>query len=480
MTVRMEKMVNERYTMLQTLTNTDEETVCLAEDCLLNQNVTLTVYRGGNASSKTKLREHAVNQAACSDIPQVIKVLDIFEEGQDLYVVSEYVQGIPLRQYLRQQTELLDFEQAWKLLRTVAEAAAAVRKKGQAFQTLDMDSVLVREDGGIKINTPLIPERPQEGGQSDDIRTLCAMLYEMTAGNGLSLYQQAALNRGMEAERRRQYSGIQELIRALDQEKGSAGKSRKRLFAGIAEGFLLILILAAVLVGKGILSGQSREVEALELAGNYDRGSPRYQEYVSFVKEHAVSEEETEDGIVYTLDEESVRKWNQPCNQFRFEMSADTVLKELEACGYELTKIDETEENTVEIQKYGAILTRFQYTETYLVLEGVGLAVVTDAVNGDLLMLRLYRGDDSQAPLHGVGADLLCILSEDWYLGPEETAAGLEADEQEAFETNGSYIQGQYIHGTRECRMDFYWGEADRVIRYLFHPNHDFEYYYWP
>ncbi len=161
-------------------------------------------------------------------------------------------------------------------------------------------------------------------------------------------------------------------------------------------------------MGKGILSGQSREVEALELAGNYDRGSPRYQEYVSFVKEHAVSEEETEDGIVYTLDEESVRKWNQPCNQFRFEMSADTVLKELEACGYELTKIDETEENTVEIQKYGAILTRFQYTETYLVLEGVGLAVVTDAVNGDLLMLRLYRGDDSQAPLHGVGR-IFCV-----------------------------------------------------------------------
>ena len=35
----------------------------------------------------------------------------------------------PLRQYLRQQTELLDFEQAWKLLRTVAEAAAAVPEK---------------------------------------------------------------------------------------------------------------------------------------------------------------------------------------------------------------------------------------------------------------------------------------------------------------------------------------------------------------
>ncbi len=99
-----------------------------------------------------------------------------------------------------------------------------------------MDSVLVREDGGIKINTPLIPERPQEGGQSDDIRTLCAMLYEMTAGNGLSLYQQAALNRGMEAERRRQYSGIQELIRALDQEKGSAGKSRKRLLRALRQG----------------------------------------------------------------------------------------------------------------------------------------------------------------------------------------------------------------------------------------------------
>ena len=151
-------------------------------------------------------------------------------------------------------------------------------------------------------------------------------------------------------------------------------------------------------------------MEALELAGNYDRGITALSG-IRILREGAcgLQEEETEDGIVYTLDEESVRKWNQPCNQFRFEMSADTVLKELEARGYELTKIDETEENTVEIQKYGAILTRFQYTETYLVLEGVGLAVVTDAVNGDLLMLRLYRGDDSQAPLHGGGGRIFCV-----------------------------------------------------------------------
>ena len=53
-------------------------------------------------------------------------------------------------------------------------------------------------------------------------------------------------------------------------------------------------------------------------------------------------------------------------------------------------------------------------------------------------------------------------------------------DEKTALELNGTSMTGQYAYGVQECRMDFYWGEADRVIRYLFHPNHDFEYYYWP
>ena len=82
-------------------------------------------------------------------------------------------------------------------------------------------------------------------------------------------------------------------------------------------------------------------------------------------------------------------------------------------------------------------------------LEGVGLAVVTDAVNGDLLMLRLYRGDDSQAPFHGVGR-IFCVYSGGLVPGAGGDRRGPEADEQEAFETNGSHT-GQYIHGTRNA-----------------------------
>ena len=77
----------------------------------------------------------------------------------------------------------------------------------------------------------------------------------MTAGEWVIAVSAGSANRGMEAERRRQYRGIQELIRALDQEK--RWEKQKAAFAGIAQQGFTSDPDTGGCRGQGILSGQA-------------------------------------------------------------------------------------------------------------------------------------------------------------------------------------------------------------------------------
>lgn len=102
-------------------------------------------------------------------------------------------------------------------------------------------------------------------------------------------------------------------------------KERKWILtAGICA--VLITILAVVLLWqKKEVKNVKKEVE---YAGNYGRGTARYEEFKDFAARHAVSKEKKdntsqyslngEDSIIYTLDSETVKEWGKPCNSHRF------------------------------------------------------------------------------------------------------------------------------------------------------------------
>ena len=151
-------------------------------------------------------------------------------------------------------------------------------------------------------------------------------------------------------------------------------------------------------------------------AGNYERGSDRYKEFVSFVEENAVSVEKSDEeegssmldgreATIYTLEEKDVLKWGEPCNNFRFTIKAEEVVDRLKEKGYEMKKISEKRENTVEIQKYGAILTNFDVLERYRMAEDINLAILKDLVNNDVMQMLVYREAGSEVQLHEAAAD---------------------------------------------------------------------------
>lgn len=161
------------------------------------------------------------------------------------------------------------------------------------------------------------------------------------------------------------------------------------------------------------ISGRSRGMQVLEegvtYAGNYPRGSKRYQEFRTFVKEHASSVEETGDEeatlledrqkTVYRLEKEAVEEWGDPCNFVRFLTDKDTFVNKLIDSGYEMKFLETEDNNQVEVNGYGGISTSFIHKERYQVSDGVFLTVNSDTVNHQMLGVAIYREKGSNASL---------------------------------------------------------------------------------
>lgn len=176
------------------------------------------------------------------------------------------------------------------------------------------------------------------------------------------------------------------------------------------EGAYHLTIYAQGCMQKNQLAEEERAArDDTQYAGNYERGSSRYEEFTAYVKEHALTQEKTEEpssliansrnAFTYTLSAEDVKNWGEPCNVFRYPVQKEVLEEELKAAGYEMEKIEEKEKNSVEIQEYGDILTNFWHLETYRMSGQVFVVIGSDTVNGEVLQALVYgeNGDISAA-----------------------------------------------------------------------------------
>src|SRR5699024_1104773 len=138
------------------------------------------------------------------------------------------------------------------------------------------------------------------------------------------------------------FRSVKELKEAfLEEEPKGEKKGKKKM---------MIIIAAAVVVciaaAGGIWQYRIAKEEAVlkSYAGNYGKETEKYQEFLTFVKDNAVAEEETEPNeffpeqgtsMVYTLPTEAVEEWGEPCNQFRLHETRDGLLEWLEKNGQE-------------------------------------------------------------------------------------------------------------------------------------------------
>ena len=137
--------------------------------------------------------------------PNIVKVFDVIEEGDDIYILMEYIDGKTLSQFMNEK-KLMDFKTVKYIVISILKALSYANKRGLvAHRDIKPSNIMIDKDGNVKVMdfgiakvvgsdittstlifTPKYASPEQIKGNKVDIRSdlysLGVMTYEMLSG----------------------------------------------------------------------------------------------------------------------------------------------------------------------------------------------------------------------------------------------------------------------------------------------------------
>ena len=112
--------------------------------------VTLVGEKENYDKGKERFLKEARTMAMFSKDKGIVKALDFFEINNTAYIVMEYLEGVTLKQYLR-ENERIDAEDLVELLVPLIEALDEIHSQGLIHRDISPDNIMVLPDGRIKL-----------------------------------------------------------------------------------------------------------------------------------------------------------------------------------------------------------------------------------------------------------------------------------------------------------------------------------------
>lgn len=242
--------------------DTDNETVVPADD------TKAVYYRTGMKS----FSEEGRILYLLSDIEHVVHVAEQIQANNTTYLVMEYVPGISLKKYMKQQQELFSEQETLTLMQPILIALQAMHQKGILHRDISPENLMLSPDNTLTLidfgaartfsrsdddNLTVILKRgyaPEEQYHSNsrqgpwtDLYAVCAVMYQMLTGilpqeasaraeedhltpisriEGLSLSPStcAALEKGLQMDSMERYPDIEALMKVLYPAKKEAAR----------------------------------------------------------------------------------------------------------------------------------------------------------------------------------------------------------------------------------------------------------------
>lgn len=125
--------------------------VYLAEDTMLRRAVAVKILTGEYAQNEQRLRRFEREAYAASSLnhPNIVTIYEIGSEGDQQFIVNEYVDGESLRQHrLKTQMEL---REVLDVAIQIASALAAAHQNGIIHRDIKPENIMLRRDGYVKV-----------------------------------------------------------------------------------------------------------------------------------------------------------------------------------------------------------------------------------------------------------------------------------------------------------------------------------------
>ena len=145
--------IEQRYEILRELGRGGMGVVFQARDKLLDRDVVLKQLSRSVVDAEEEARERFLREArAASRLshPNIVSVYDVIEDRDDLFIAMEYVDGISLRQYLKEHP-LPPFKFVLAIAAQVADALQSAHDKGVIHRDVKPDNIMITKKGKAKI-----------------------------------------------------------------------------------------------------------------------------------------------------------------------------------------------------------------------------------------------------------------------------------------------------------------------------------------
>src|SRR5437899_10916157 len=124
--------------------------VYAAEDTTLKRTVALkrvSPARRGDAQSLERILREA-ERASALNHPCVASIYDVFQHGEDVFLVMEYVHGVSLR---ARMTARIPVHEVIPIAIQCAQALAAAHEKGIVHRDIRPENIMLTANGQVKL-----------------------------------------------------------------------------------------------------------------------------------------------------------------------------------------------------------------------------------------------------------------------------------------------------------------------------------------